>query len=208
MSIISALSWRDLAAEKNKGAAKYRLENNIAFQLIFPLISPIYFCNYYQNIPQATLSKSRFCLAFTRVFIALAFFFPCSKSPEKLKVAILKLLLSFILRNEVYGTPCLLQISLLTPPGLFPEITIRTSSFSRSVRQGWVWPNTWSIPLASIPQLLQIYVTLANGADSHILLSILQARLVQCFVSCVPRIIAFILSEGLMAIWGCIEQKS
>lgn len=58
--------------------------------MIFPLISPIYFCNYNQNIPQATLSKSYFCLAFTGVFIALGFF-PCSESPENLKVAILKL---------------------------------------------------------------------------------------------------------------------
>lgn len=72
------------------------------------------------------------------------------------------------------------------------------------MRQGWAWPNAWSIPLASIPlasipELLQVYVTLANGADSHMLLSILQARLVQCFVSCVPRIIAVIPSEGLIA---------
>lgn len=50
--------------------------------MIFPLISPIYFCNYNQNIPQATLSKSCFCLAFTGVFIALGFFLPVANPPK------------------------------------------------------------------------------------------------------------------------------
>lgn len=37
--------------------------------MIFPLTSPIYFCNDNQNIPEATLSNYSFCLILTRVFI-------------------------------------------------------------------------------------------------------------------------------------------
>lgn len=44
--------------------------------MIFPFISPIYFCNNNQNIPEAILSKYRFCLVFPTVF--MYFFFSVS----------------------------------------------------------------------------------------------------------------------------------